>query len=66
MKGMSWSVVVGCALRHAKKIFEGELLDDESGLPHRGHFACNLIMLGTFYTTYPEGNDFPNEEYFHE
>jgi len=64
MKGMSWSVVVGCALRHAKAVFEGELLDPESGLPHTGHFACNLIMLGTYYSTYPEGNDFPEEKYF--
>jgi len=64
MKGMSWSVVVGCALRHAKAIFEGELLDQESGLPHSGHFACNLIMLGTYYWMYPEGNDFPKEEWF--
>ena len=64
LKGMPWSVVTGCALRHAKAVFEGEVLDPESGLPHTGHFACNLIMLGMFYSTYPEGNDFPGEKYF--
>lgn len=66
MKGMSWSVVVGCALRHMKAMFEGELLDQESGLSHTGHFACNIIMLATYDVTYQAGNDFPKEEYFYE
>ncbi len=64
MKGMSWSVVTGCALRHAKAVFEGEEIDKDSGLLHVGHFACNIIMLAMFDVTYQEGNDFPKEEYF--
>jgi hypothetical protein len=59
IKGMPWSVPLGCALRHAFAIIEGEELDPESGLPHRGHLVCNLIMLAQFERTYPEGDDRP-------
>lgn len=54
-KGMPWTVPLGCALRHLLAITEGEELDPESGLPHLGHFACNMIMLEYFATHYPEG-----------
>jgi hypothetical protein len=59
IKGMPWSVPLGCALRHAFAILRGEQLDPESGLPHRGHLACNLVMLAQFERTYPEGDDRP-------
>lgn len=58
-KGMPWSVPLACAARHLLKIAEGEELDAESGLSHWGHFYCNLIMLATYETTYPEGDDLP-------
>ena len=65
LKGMPWSVPVGCALRHAYAIIVGgELTDEESGQTHIGHFVCNLIMLRAFDQWYPEGNDFPAEKYF--
>lgn len=61
-KGMKWSVPLACAARHLRKIIEeGEWLDAESGLPHRGHFACNVFMLLTFMRTYPEGDDRPRD-----
>ena len=63
LKGQAWSVPLASALRHAKSVFGGEVVDPESGLAHTGHFVCNLIMLATFYDTYPEGNDFPNPEW---
>lgn len=67
LKGMPWSVPTASALRHAKAILvDDELTDDESLLPHLGHFVCNLIMLATYADTYPEGNDYPKEEYFSE
>jgi len=66
LKGMPWSVPLASAIRHAKAIFEGERLDPESGLPHTGHFTCNLIMLATFYDTYKEGNDFPDPKFFED
>jgi hypothetical protein len=64
-KGMVWSAPLACAGRHALKILaEDEANDDESGLPHVGHYLCNLVMLRVFYTSYPEGNDLPRPEMF--
>jgi len=57
MKGMKWSVPIACALRHELAIRLGEENDPESGLPHRGHIACNLIMLMYYVENYPEGDD---------
>lgn len=58
-KGMPWSVPAGCALRHQLRIWEGETLDDESGLAHRGHLLCNIIMLVHYETYFREGDDRP-------
>lgn len=57
-KGMPWSVVVGCMMRHLAAMQRGEDVDPESGLPHVGHLMCNALMLATFRETFPEGNDF--------
>lgn len=57
-KGQAWSVPLGSALRHI--VFggmRGEDLDPESGLPHRGHTACNIVMLLWFLNHYPQGDD---------
>lgn len=65
LKGMPWSVPMGCAIRHARAIIiDRELDDEESGLSHVGHFVCNLIMLATYYETFPQGNDLPDGRYF--
>ncbi|MDN7490563.1 DUF5664 domain-containing protein [Burkholderia sp. AU45274] len=62
IKGMPWSVPLGCAARHLLfGMMAGEKIDPESGKTHRGHFICNLMMLITFCKTYPEGNDLPIE-----
>lgn len=58
-KGMAWSVPLACAARHLLAMIHGEILDPESGLPHRGHAFCNLVMLITFAETYEEGDDLP-------
>jgi len=63
VKGMNWSVPLGCIGRHSLKVFEGELNDQESTLPHIGHIMCNLVMLKTFYHGYPEGNDLPPQNF---
>ena len=61
-KGMQWSVPLACAARHLIfGMMKGEELDPESGLPHRGHFLCNIVMLLTFIRTYPEGDDRPSQ-----
>lgn len=58
-KGMPWSVPTACAVRHLLAILRGEENDPESGLPHRGHVACNLVMLAQYESTYREGDDRP-------
>lgn len=59
-KGMAWSIPLACAARHLEKIIvHGEADDPESGLPHIGHFLCNVAMLITFQRTFPEGDDRP-------
>jgi hypothetical protein len=61
-KGMAWSVPLACAARHLIfGMMAGEALDPESGLSHRGHFLCNIVMLLTFIRTYPEGDDRPSQ-----
>lgn len=63
-KGMAWSVVIGCAARHLVAIINGEEIDPESGLPHRGHVMCNLVMLMTFLEVFQEGDDRMPESIF--
>lgn len=43
--GMSWMSVLACMKRHYLAVLDGEENDPESGLPHMGHFWCNVIML---------------------
>ena len=58
-KGMKWSVVFGCAARHAIKALAcAEDLDGDSGQPHRAHLICNIMYLLHYTRNYPEGNDF--------
>lgn len=56
-KGMAWSVPLACAARHLMAMLRGEENDPESGLPHRGHVFCNIVMLMTFAVTFVEGDD---------
>lgn len=59
-KGMAWSIPLACAARHLRAVIEDNEMDDkESKLPHRGHAACNIVMLLTFLKNYPEGDDRP-------
>jgi hypothetical protein len=64
IKGMAWSVPVGCICRHARAIIVDEEVEDpESKLPHEGHISCNLIMLAQFAFTYIEGDDLAPKEF---
>lgn len=58
-KGMAWTVPLACAVRHLLALDSGETNDPESGLPHRGHIACNLRMLIFYQSSFPEGDDRP-------
>lgn len=43
--GISYSRLIGAALRHLLAILRGEDLDPESGLPHTGHLGCCVMFL---------------------
>ena len=59
-KGMPWSVPVACYLRHMLTA-DPDLEDGESGISHRGHAVCNLIMLAQFAQLCPDMDDRPQE-----
>lgn len=56
-QGMSWVTVYSCLQRHLQKWNDGDLVDDESLLPHLYHAACNIAFLIEYAETYPEGDD---------
>lgn len=56
-KGMSWSRVIACLLRHTFKFMMGEDIDKESGLPHVDHMGCNVMFLQEYYRTMRELDD---------
>lgn len=56
-KGMSWMTVYDCAQRHLMKWLDGELVDEESNLPHLYHAITNIGFLIEYAETYPEGDD---------
>lgn len=45
LKGGSFTSFINSALRHIEKFNKGEYLDEESGLSHLAHAACNLMFL---------------------
>jgi len=60
-KGMAWSVPLACAVRHLLALIHDadNPLDPESGVHHRGHVFCNVVMLLQYTYTYLEGDDRP-------
>lgn len=48
LKGMKWSRMSDCMLRHYERFSMGEKLDEESGLLHSAHMAWNAIALLTY------------------
>ena len=44
-EGISYSRLLSACLRHIGKFNKGQDLDEESGLNHIAHAACNLVML---------------------
>lgn len=63
VKGMKWSVPIGCIGRHSLAVFNGEMNDSESTLPHVGHIMCNVVMLKAYFRSFPEGNDLPPKNF---
>lgn len=47
-RGMKWSIMIGCALRHLYKFIAGERYDKEIGCHHLGMAAWNLLALMSY------------------
>ena len=56
-RGMKWSTVIGCLLRHTFAIMRGEDVDKESGQLHAAHIKANASMLIYYHKYYPQGDD---------
>ena len=59
-QGFKWSGPYASLMRHLQAWFAGEDFDQESGMSHLAHAACNLQMLQQFEYTYPQGDDRPH------
>jgi hypothetical protein len=60
-KGMAWSKIISSLKRHIAAFEKGEDFDQESGLLHADHIACNAHFLSGYYRLYPQGDDRPHE-----
>lgn len=58
-KGLPWSETLGSLRRHLNAFTRGDLIDEESGLPHAWHLLTNAAMLVTMIERRPDLNDFP-------
>ena len=56
-KGLAWSRVIGAILRHMYAFMQGEDLDQETGLPHLDHAACEIMFLQEFFRTRKDLDD---------
>ena len=56
-KGLSWSRVLGAALRHLLAFIGGEDKDPESGLSHLAHLGCCVMFLLEYEVTKKELDD---------
>lgn len=55
--GISYSRLLGAALRHTFAILRGEDNDPESGLPHVDHLGCCWMFLSNMMKTRPDLDD---------
>ena len=56
-KGMSWSRLLGAAMRHLTAFNNGEDLDPETGLSHLAHLSCCTMFLLEYLKTHKELDD---------
>lgn len=56
-QGMSWSRLLGAALRHLFAWSRGKDTDTDSGLPHLAHCGACVLMLLHLVETKPEFDD---------
>lgn len=55
--GIAWGRIIGAIGRHLAAIMMGNDIDDESGLPHVDHLACEVMFLQEFYRTRKDLDD---------
>lgn len=55
--GLTYSRLLGAALRHTFAILRGEDIDPESGLPHVDHLGCCWMFLSNMMKTRPDLDD---------
>jgi hypothetical protein len=55
--GLSYSRLLGAALRHIFAIMRGEDNDPESGLPHVDHLGCCWMFLSNMTKSRPDMDD---------
>ena len=56
-RGMKYSTVIACLMRHIFAILKGEDFDKESGLLHAAHIKTNASMLIYYHYYYKQGDD---------
>ena len=55
--GLSYTRLIGAALRHTFEILKGKDIDPESGLPHVDHLGCCWMFLSNMMKTRPDMDD---------
>lgn len=55
--GISYSRLLGAAMRHTFSIIRGEDIDPESGLPHVDHLGCCWMFLSNMMKTRQDLDD---------
>lgn len=58
-KGYDWSLSYDAAQRHLTQFWNGEDIDEESGLPHLASVVFHCFALMEFARSYPQGDDRP-------
>lgn len=56
-QGLSWTSVLASLKRHIAAFERGEDIDNESGMLHIAHAACNIHYLNAYYHFFPQGDD---------
>lgn len=57
LKGRGWHDTCNSLLRHIRAVERGEVVDPESGCPHEGHIAWNIMFLVHCVRTMPQFDD---------
>lgn len=58
-KGYDWHLSYAAAQRHLTQFWNGEDVDEETGLPHLAAVVFHSLALMEFAKSYPEGDDRP-------